>query len=98
VDWLKARSAPDYCENLIEKIQEQPDNAKVDNADELLPQAINIVLEANQASTSLLQRKLKIGYARAARLMDQMEERGIVSKSEGNKPRQVLLSKDKLNL
>ncbi|SHF02964.1 DNA translocase FtsK [Caldanaerobius fijiensis DSM 17918] len=98
VDWLKTRSTPEYYDNLIERIEEPSKDNKDNDADELLPQAINIVLEAKQASTSLLQRKLKIGYARAARLMDQMEERGIVSKSEGNKPRQVLLTKDQLNL
>lgn len=98
VDWLKSKSDPEYCDSLIEKIEEPSKESKKDDADELLPQAINIVLETRQASTSLLQRKLKIGYARAARLMDQMEERGIISKNEGNKPRQILLTKDQLNL
>ncbi|NPV71301.1 MAG: DNA translocase FtsK [Firmicutes bacterium] len=63
-----------------------------EGADELFPQAVRIVVEAGQASVSLLQRKLPIGYARAARLIDAMEERGFVGPYEGSKPRDVLLS------
>ena len=62
--------------------------------EELLNQAIQVVLEAGKASTSLLQRRLKIGYARAARLLDLMEEKGIVGPQEGSKPRKVLISKE----
>ena len=62
--------------------------------DEMLPAAIECVVEMGQASTSLLQRKLKLGYARAARIIDQMEERGIVGPFEGSKPRQVLISRE----
>ncbi len=61
--------------------------------DEMLPSAIECVVEMGQASTSLLQRKLKLGYARAARIIDQMEEKGIVGPFEGSKPRQVLISR-----
>ena len=64
------------------------------DADEMLPQAIEVILEANQASTSLLQRRLKLGYARAARIVDQMEARGIVGPSEGSKPRQILITRE----
>ena len=63
---------------------------------ELFNQAVQIVLEAGKASTSLLQRRLKIGYARAARLLDLMEEKGIVGPQEGSKPRKVLINKDSL--
>ncbi len=62
--------------------------------EELFDQAVRIVLEAGKASTSLLQRRLKIGYARAARLLDLMEERGIVGPQEGSKPRKVLINKE----
>ncbi len=64
-----------------------------DEFDEMLPQAIEVVVEAGSASTSLLQRRLKLGYARAARIVDQMEERGIVGPFEGAKPRRVLITK-----
>ena len=62
--------------------------------DELFPAGVDVILELGQASVSLLQRRLKLGYARAARLMDQMEEKGIVGPSEGSKPRQILITKD----
>jgi len=66
-----------------------------DNGDELLPAAVEVVLETGQASVSMLQRRLKLGYSRAARLVDQMEERGIVGPFEGSKPRQLLISKER---
>ena len=61
--------------------------------DELFPAAVEVVLETGQASVSMLQRRLKLGYSRAARLVDQMEERGIVGPFEGSKPRQLLITK-----
>ena len=63
--------------------------------DELLSAAVDVVLETGQASVSMLQRRLKLGYARAARLVDQMEERGYVGPFEGSKPRQLLIDKAK---
>jgi len=66
-----------------------------DDGDELLPTAVEVVLETGQASVSMLQRRLKLGYSRAARLVDQMEERGIVGPFEGSKPRQLLISKER---
>ncbi|MDI6631219.1 MAG: DNA translocase FtsK, partial [Thermoanaerobacteraceae bacterium] len=60
--------------------------------DELLPQAVEVLLRAGHASISLLQRRLKIGYARAARLIDIMERRGIVGPFEGSKPRALLMT------
>ncbi len=63
------------------------------DGDELLPAAVDVVLEVGQASVSMLQRRLKLGYSRAARLVDQMEERGIVGPFEGSKPRQLLITK-----
>jgi len=64
--------------------------------EDLLKQAIEVVISAGKASTSLLQRRLKIGYARAARLLDLMEEKGIVGPQEGSKPRKVLITKEDL--
>ena len=62
----------------------------------MLDAAIEVVVECGQASTSLLQRRLKLGYARAARIVDQMEERGIVGPSQGSKPREVRITKTQL--
>ena len=62
--------------------------------DEMLPRAIEVVVEMGQASTSMLQRRLKLGYSRASRLVDEMEARGIVGPFEGSKPRQVLITRD----
>ena len=59
--------------------------------DELLPDAVDVIFECKQASTSMLQRRMKLGYARAGRIMDQMEELGIVGPPEGSKPRQILM-------
>ena len=60
----------------------------------MLPAAVDVILETGQASVSMLQRRLKLGYARAARIMDEMEERGIVGPFEGAKPRQLLITKE----
>ncbi|WP_409967890.1 DNA translocase FtsK [Bengtsoniella intestinalis] len=71
-------------------------SANLDSAndgDELFPAAVEVVIETGQASVSMLQRRLKLGYSRAARLVDQMEEQGIVGPFEGSKPRQLLISK-----
>ena len=62
----------------------------------MIKDAIRVVVENGLASTSLLQRKLKLGYARAARIIDEMEQRGIVGGYEGSKPRKVLITQDQL--
>ena len=67
-----------------------------DNADEFLEEAIDKVVESGQASTAFIQRKFKVGYARAGRIIDQMEERGVISGYQGNKPREVLWTLEKL--
>lgn len=61
--------------------------------DEMVPKAIEVVVDAQMASTTLLQRKLKLGYARAARIIDTLEERNIIGPYEGSKPRKVLVTK-----
>ena len=68
-----------------------------ENADEFYDDAYNIVLETGKASTTFLQRRLSIGYARAARLMDMLEERGVVGPGDGAKPREVFIKKDDPN-
>ena len=62
--------------------------------DEMLPAAVDVILETGQASVSMLQRRLKLGYARAARIVDEMEERGIVGPFQGSKPRDILITKE----
>ena len=68
--------------------------AENEEGDELLPAAVDVILELGMASVSMLQRRLKLGYARAARIVDEMEERGIVGPFEGSKPRQLLITKE----
>jgi len=104
VQFVKQSGETRYDNEVIAKIEqsiqekEKGSSAKVvetaeDNGDELLPAAVEVVLETGQASVSMLQRRLKLGYSRAARLVDQMEERGIVGPFEGSKPRQLLITR-----
>ncbi len=96
VEFVKADSSAHYSEDIIEHIEnstEDHSSGDDSDADDLLPQAIEIVVEIGQASASLLQRKLKVGYSRAGRLIDQLEERGIIGPHEGSKPRKVLMSR-----
>ena len=99
ISHVKTTAAVEYSEEAQAHIEQSeasgggPHDASEDE-DPLLNDAITIVVNSGQASTSLLQRRLKLGYARAARVMDQMEERGIVGPSEGSKPRHVLITKD----
>jgi len=96
VEFIKTQGEVEYNNDLIDEISSlnsnEEENDPGDN-DSLLPQAIELVVEAGMASVSLIQRKFKVGYARAARIIDQMEARGIVGKFEGSKPRQVLISR-----
>lgn len=91
-----------YEESIIEHIEsESKDSGKVSEdseSDELVNEAIKIVVEYNQASTSFLQRKLRIGFNRASRIMDELEERGIISEKDGSRPRQILVTKEELNI
>ncbi len=96
VEFIKSDSSAHYNEDIIEHIEngvEDRSEGDDSDADDLLPQAIGIVVELGQASASLLQRKLKVGYSRAGRLIDQLEERGIIGPHEGSKPRKVLISR-----
>ncbi|MDR3860813.1 MAG: DNA translocase FtsK, partial [Flavonifractor sp.] len=109
VGFIKQNSgSAEYSEEIIHEIEQHaaekekgskgvggsaPDEVG-DDYDELLPAAIEVVVETGMASVSMLQRRLKLGYSRAARLVDQMEEKGVVGPFEGSKPRQVLITKD----
>jgi len=95
VSFIKSGSKCEYDESILDHINNTSEykQTETEEDDELLPRAVEIVLDAGQASTSLLQRKLRIGYARAARIIDQLESMNIVSGYENGKPRQVLITK-----
>ena len=102
VKFLKKDGETQYDENIIETIESNgnPDKEAVadddgDDTDPLLDEAIELVVETGQASTSFIQRRFKVGYARAGRIIDQMEQRGVISGYQGSKPREVLMSKER---
>ena len=102
VDFVKSNGTANYSEDILESIENNNKTDKElaeaddDDTDPLLMEAIDLVVESGTASTSFIQRKLKVGYARAGRIIDQMEERGIISGYQGSKPRQVLMGIEKL--
>ena len=104
VDFLKANGGEStYNTDIIESIEKANtsdkekdlESATDDETDPFLMEAIETVVETGQASTSFIQRRFKVGYARAGRIIDQMEERGIISGYQGSKPREVLMSKER---
>lgn len=103
VNFVKANGEASYNEDIIESIEKANSTDKEieegslddDETDPLLAEAIEVVIETGQASTSFIQRKFKVGYARAGRIIDQMEERGVISGYQGSKPREVLMSKER---
>jgi len=99
VSYIKERSEASYDPDMIEKMENavRTDAEKEEFASEYdprLPEAVEIVVEAGQASVSMLQRRMRVGYARAGRLIDEMEQRGIVSEADGAKPRTVLITRE----
>ena len=105
VDFIKNGKTAEYDDNVMVEIERQAAVEKKQKTglaedgpeeDPMLSEAIRVVVENGMASTSLLQRKLKLGYARAARIVDMMEERGVVGPYEGAKPRKVLITQEQL--
>ena len=105
VSFVKSNGVATYNEDILDSIEnsnktdkEIADEAAAgdDDTDPLLMDAIDVVVETGQASTSFIQRRFKVGYARAGRIIDQMEERGVISGYQGSKPRQVLMSMERL--
>lgn len=98
IDFVKSQAIEEvkYEDNIMETIAKASTSSKANDEDDLLTEAIEFVVESGQGSASMLQRRFKIGFNRAARLIDSMEERGIVGQSEGSKPRKVLISKQDL--
>jgi len=93
VSFLHAQGIPAVEEEITAE-EEKNTNLNGEEEDNLFHEAVKVILDCKQASTSLLQRKLRIGYARAARLMDLMEMKGIVGPYEGSKPRAILIKGD----
>ncbi len=89
----------EYSSDVINTIEKTdlPAEVKTDDGDELLPDCIELVVQSGQASVSMLQRRFRIGYNRAARIIDMMEERGIVGPQDGSRPRQVFMTEDELH-
>ena len=104
VSFIKSNGTATYSEDILESIEnnnktdkEIAESTEDDETDPFLMDAIQTVVETGQASTSFIQRKFKVGYARAGRIIDQMEERGVISGYQGSKPREVLMTLEKLN-
>ena len=105
--YVKENYVADYSQEVLEEIEKkaqqtgkksasgsvEPTDEELDG-DEMLPAAVEVILETGQASVSMLQRRLKLGYARAARIVDEMEEKGIVGPFQGSKPRSILITKE----
>lgn len=105
VDFIKSNGTATYSEDILETIENSnktdkelaQEAADDDETDPFLMDAIQTVVETGQASTSFIQRRFKVGYARAGRIIDQMEERGVISGYQGSKPREVLMTLERLN-
>lgn len=91
VNYVRGQGEAQYDETLVPEVDDSSQAAE-EVQDELYEQAVQIILEAKQASVSLLQRRMRVGYTRAARLIDSMEARGVIGPYEGSKPREVLVS------
>ena len=107
--YVKDHYVADYNQQVLEEIEKkaqqtgkgskpslpdpEPTGEELEG-DEMLPAAVDVILETGQASVSMLQRRLKLGYARAARIVDEMEEKGIVGPFQGSKPRAILVTKE----
>lgn len=92
VDFLKGESAPDYNYQITEGAAAGGYAMNAEDSDPLMEEAVAIVLESGKASTSFLQRRMKIGYSRAARIIDLMEQMGIIGGQDGAKPREILVT------
>ena len=104
---VKSLSSTEYDEHVMKEIEKKAQqtgnktavadadaNDEEMGGDEMLPAAVDVILETGQASVSMLQRRLKLGYARAARIVDEMESKGIVGPYQGSKPRDLLITKE----
>ena len=105
INFIKNQFEANYDESIIEQIEREPDSSShqddsmpiSDERDDLFIKAVEMVIDTGQASVAMFQRKFKIGYQRAARLVDRMEEMNIIGPYEGTKPRQVLMTRQEFN-
>ena len=105
--YVKSNYTTNYDQQVMDEIEKKAAQKSTETApesnpeeldgDEMLPAAVDVILETGQASVSMLQRRLKLGYARAARIVDEMEEKGIVGPFVGSKPRAILITKEQWN-
>ena len=98
IDFVKSQveNQSSYNEDILTKIERTNVQESMDDSDDLLPDAIDLVVRSGQASVSMLQRRFRIGYNRAARIVDMMEARGIIGPQDGSRPRQVLMTEEEL--
>ena len=99
IDFVKSQvenGTSSYNEDILTKIERTNVQESMDDSDDLLPEAIDLVVRSGQASVSMLQRRFRIGYNRAARIVDMMEARGIIGPQDGSRPRQVLMTEEEL--
>ena len=108
VEFIKKQATAQYSEDVMAQIEKAAEDKNANSKghsdeeetegradyDELLPQAVDVIFDTKQASVSMLQRRLKLGYSRAARIVDQMEELGIIGPFEGSKPRQIIITRE----
>lgn len=96
IDYIKQNNAGHYSEDIIEKIEKSnaPQAEEGDDCDPLLSDAIDLAVNMGQTSASMIQRRFKVGYARAGRIIDQMEARGLITGYDGSKPRTTLITKE----
>jgi S-DNA-T family DNA segregation ATPase FtsK/SpoIIIE len=97
VSFLKEQGTAQYDESVLRSVEESEDGGVLENGeeyDEKYDEAVALVCETGQASISMVQRRLRVGYNRAARMIETMEKEGIVGPSDGSKPREVLARKN----
>ncbi len=95
IEYVKGQvEKTEYNEDVLSRIERSNVQDSPDDTDELLPDAIDLVINSGQASVSMLQRRFRIGYNRAARIVDMMEARGIIGPQDGSRPRQVLMTQE----
>jgi S-DNA-T family DNA segregation ATPase FtsK/SpoIIIE len=94
VEYIKSQQEPVYEEEIMKEQAKSSSSYIPAEKDELFDEAVKMILESNQASVSILQRRMRLGYTRAARLIDSMEQEGIIGPYRGSKPREILVNKD----